>query len=154
MFGKQAETGKSNAIGKTASNATSSSSAQYLIPLNYDIVVDMKKTKVNISLYELSQLTSQKNLLFKAFEGVCNNVIATNKATNGSATTQTNQSTSTKVPNLFTINSDLIGKKYRSKTPPFPLTFEVYNNKMHNCLVDSRASTNVMSYVVCQKLNA
>jgi len=39
-------------------------------------------------------------------------------------------------------------------TPPFLLTFEVLNNKLHNCLVDSRASTNVMPYVVCQKLNA
>jgi len=56
--------------------------------------------------------------------------------------------------NPLSINSALIGQKSRSQTPPFLLTFEVFNNKLHNCLVDSGASTNFMSYVVCQNLNA
>ena len=48
----------------------------------------------------------------------------------------------------------LIGKKYRSQTPPFLLTFEIFNRNVHNCLVDSGASSNVMPYSVCKKLNA
>jgi hypothetical protein len=47
----------------------------------------------------------------------------------------------------------LIGRKSRSQTPPFLLTFEIFNINVHNCLVDSGASSNVMSYSVCKKLN-
>ena len=47
-----------------------------------------------------------------------------------------------------------IGKRSRSQTPPFLLTFEIFNRNVHNCLVDSRASSNVMPYSVCKKLNA
>ena len=48
----------------------------------------------------------------------------------------------------------LIGKGSRSQTPPFLLTFEIFNRNVHNCLVDSGASSNVMPYSVCKKLNA
>ena len=48
----------------------------------------------------------------------------------------------------------LIGRKSRSQTPPFLLTFKIFNRNVHNCLVDSRASSNVMPYLVCKKLNA
>ena len=40
----------------------------------------------------------------------------------------------------------LIGKKSRSQTPPFIFTFKIFNNNVHNCLVDSKASSNVMPY--------
>ena len=30
----------------------------------------------------------------------------------------------------------LIGRKSRSQTPPFLLTFEIFNRNVHNCLVD------------------
>jgi hypothetical protein len=36
--------------------------------------------------------------------------------------------------------------------PPFLLTFEVFNRNLHNCLVDSRASSNVMPLSICKKL--
>ena len=48
----------------------------------------------------------------------------------------------------------LIGRKSRSQTPPFLLTLEIFNRNVHNYLVDSRASSNVMPYSVCKKLNA
>jgi len=114
----------------------------------------MKKTKANISLFELAELTSQKNLIFKALGGVKTNVPTTHNENTGLATSQANQIASVKVSNPLSINSDLIGQKSISHTPPFVLTFEVFNNKLHNCLVDYGASTNVMPYVVCQKLNA
>ena len=44
-------------------------------------------------------------------------------------------------------------RKSRSQTPPFLLTFEIFNRKIHNCLVDSGASSK-MPYSVCKKLNA
>ena len=58
-----------------------------------------------------------------------------------------------KKPNLRA-DGILIERKSRSHTPPFLLTFEILNQNVHNCLVDSRASSNVMPYSVCKKLNA
>ena len=52
------------------------------------------------------------------------------------------------------LNGALIGIKSRSQTPPFLLTFEIFNRNAHNYLVDSVASSNVMPYSVCKKLNA
>lgn len=40
----------------------------------------------------------------------------------------------------------LIGRKSRSQTPPFLLTLNIFNRNVHNCLVDSRASSNVIPY--------
>jgi hypothetical protein len=37
--------------------------------------------------------------------------------------------------------------------PPFLLTFEIFDRNMHICLVDFGASSNVMPYYVCKKLN-
>jgi hypothetical protein len=38
--------------------------------------------------------------------------------------------------------------------PPFLLTFEIFNRNVHNCMVDLGASSNVMPWSVCQKINA
>ena len=43
--------------------------------------------------------------------------------------------------------------KARFKTPPFLLTLEILNHKVHNCLVDSGSSMNVMTLAVCKKIN-
>ena len=51
-------------------------------------------------------------------------------------------------------NGILIERKSRSQTLPFLLTFEIFNRNVHNCLVYSGASSNVMPYLVCKKLNA
>jgi hypothetical protein len=48
----------------------------------------------------------------------------------------------------------LIGRKSKSQTPPLLLTFEIFNRNVHNCLVDSGASSNVMPFSFCKKLNA
>jgi ribonuclease HI len=38
--------------------------------------------------------------------------------------------------------------------PPFLLTFEIFNRNVHNCMVYLRASSNIMPWSVCQKINA
>ena len=48
----------------------------------------------------------------------------------------------------------LIGKNSKSTTPYFLLTFEIFNQNVHNCMIDSRASLNIMPYSVCKKMNA
>lgn len=52
------------------------------------------------------------------------------------------------------VTDEFIGKKSNSSTPPFLLTFEIFNNNVSNCMVDSRASSNVMPYSVGRKMNA
>jgi hypothetical protein len=52
------------------------------------------------------------------------------------------------------VNTTSTDKKPWSSIPHFLLTFEIYNINLHNCLVDSGASSNVMPLSVCNKLNA
>ena len=44
-------------------------------------------------------------------------------------------------------------REEKAKTPPFLLTLEILNHKVHNCLVDSGSSVNVMPLAVCNKIN-
>ena len=41
----------------------------------------------------------------------------------------------------------------KTNAPPFLLTLEMLNHNVHNCLVDSGSSMNVMPLEVCKKLN-
>jgi hypothetical protein len=52
------------------------------------------------------------------------------------------------------VDGVLIGKKSRSQTLPFLLTFDSFNRNVHNYIVDSGVSLNVMPYLVCKKLDA
>ena len=45
------------------------------------------------------------------------------------------------------------GGMSKTKHPPFLLTFEIFNHNVHNCLVDSGASINVMPISICKKIN-
>ena len=45
-------------------------------------------------------------------------------------------------------------KYYMKMTPPFLITFEIFNMNVHNCMIDSGASSNVMSLSIYNKLNA
>ena len=47
----------------------------------------------------------------------------------------------------------LISDRSISHTPPFLHTYEILNRNVHNCLVDSGASSNIMPRTVCTKLN-
>lgn len=52
------------------------------------------------------------------------------------------------------VSAAMIGRKSKSMTPPFLITFEIFNMNVHNCLVDSNASSNVMPHVVAKRLQA
>ena len=47
---------------------------------------------------------------------------------------------------------EAIGEQ-KARTPPFLLNLEMLNHKVHNCLVDSGSSVNVMPLAVCKKIN-
>ena len=46
-----------------------------------------------------------------------------------------------------------VGGKTRFKTPPFLLTLEILNHNVHNFLLDSGSSVNVMPLAICKKIN-
>ena len=72
-------------------------------------------------------------------------------------TTSTNQGenlTPIDLGNKKIVNTFSEYKKGKTFVPPFLLTFEVFNRNLHNCLVDSGASSNVMPLSICNKLNA
>jgi len=60
----------------------------------------------------------------------------------------------TDLGNKQIVNTCSEDKKGRPFVPPFLLTFEVFNRNLHNCLVDSRASSNIIPLSLCKKINA
>jgi hypothetical protein len=107
----------------------------------------MKNTRENISLYELSKLKSQKNSLLRAL-GVSKKTISSSTIVASKEKVSTVQNLSSEVD----IGLILIGS--RSHTPPFLLTFEIFNKNVHNCLVDSGASSNIMPNSVCLQIKS
>ena len=102
--------------------------------MGYDIIEDIKKTKENISLFEMCNLPQQRRKLLEAFDS------------------QTSKSQDDFQSEEEIIESS-IGGKSKSQTLPFKLSFEIFNHNVHNCLVDSGASSNVMPLLVCRKIN-
>ena len=105
----------------------------------------MKKTKANITMFELSKLKHQQKLLLKELNAVPSSPLPSTKAASDSG-----QPPSGRVEATDTI---LIGDRSNSHTPPFLLTYEIYNRNLHNFLIDSGASSNIMPASVCSKLN-
>ena len=103
--------------------------------MDYDIVEDIKKVRANISLFEMCNVPQQKEKLLKALEMSEEKLPTENQ------------------PQEEEIGEASVGSKPKCKTPPFLLTFEIFNHNVHNCLVDSRASVNVMPLSVCKKIN-
>lgn len=52
------------------------------------------------------------------------------------------------------MNATIIGKQFMSWTLSFLLTSYIYNHGVHNCLVDSRVSSNIMPYYVCKNISS
>ena len=103
--------------------------------MGYDIVEDIKRDKENISLFKMCNVPQQKERLLKALEIPEEKLPIDNQ------------------PKEEEIGEASVGGKPKYKTPPFLLTFEIFNHNMHNCLVDSEASVNVMPLSVCKKIN-
>jgi ribonuclease HI len=147
--------------------------------LDYDVVEDLKKLRANISIYELLKFPF---LLQKMLQNISENGKNGNSSGNKVVQSKVPQKTSTKnnpdpqdkgslpvvpVNNVNNVNNvdkvalEIASKKPQATTlstrknvPPFLLTFEIFNRNVHNCMVDSGASSNVMPWSVCQKINA
>ena len=51
------------------------------------------------------------------------------------------------------ISEESIRGKSKSQTLHFLLSFKIFNHNVHNCLIDSRASSNVMSLSIYKRIN-
>jgi ribonuclease HI len=112
--------------------------------LDYNVVEDLKKLRVNISVMDMCRIPQQKDFLLQALNSVEDPTTSNGQERNIASTDPVNK------PTMNTCSEDKKGKPF---VPPFLLTFEVFNRNLHNCLVDSGASSNVMPLSICKKLN-
>ena len=129
--------------------------------MDYDVVEDLKKMKANITIFELCKITQLREQLRDALQTIQAPQDVVNS--NSKATPKEKNVKTTKVVKTSTIanstssnnkektteeearrpnpraDGELIGKRSRSQTPPFLLTFQNFNRNVHNYLVDSGA---------------
>ena len=102
--------------------------------MGYDIVEEIKKTKENISLFELCNFPQQRKKKLETFDPHPNSI-----------------------PEAMESNDELneasIGGKSKSQTLPFLLSFEIFNHNVHIVLVDFGALSNVIPLSVCENIN-
>jgi ribonuclease HI len=151
--------------------------------LDYDVVEDLKKLRANISIYELLKFPfllqkMLQNILDNDKNGNSNGSKVVQSKVPQKTSTKDNLGSHDKgslpVPNVNNVNNNVssvnnpdkvvaenASKKPQATTlntrknvPPFLLTFKIFNRNVHNCMVDSGASSNVMPWSVCQKINA
>jgi hypothetical protein len=144
------------------------------LKLDYDVVEYLKKMKANITMFELCKITQLKEQLHKYLQNIqgpydvsVGNTKEALKGNNGKVNKSTELSS---VPNTSSVNDKsktmvdqnkgdprvdgaLIRKKSRYQTPPFIFTFQIFYHNVHNYLVDSRDSSNVILYSMCKKIN-
>eukprot|EP00253_Pinus_taeda_P031155 PITA_31155 len=119
--------------------------------MEYNIVEDMKKTRANITLYELSKLKHQQKIMMKELHAVP--VAPLPAAIISKASQNMGRPPSNTTNKIDPNNIALIGGRSRSHTPPFLLTYEICDKNVHNCLVDLGASSNILPKSICTKLN-
>ena len=137
------------------------------LKLDYDVVEDLKKMKENIivfELYKITQLREQLRDALQQIEGPQDVVIGNSKvalkeknvktakivktSTIANTLDEENKEKRTKEIKRPNPRSDeaLTGRKSISETPPFLLIFQIFNRNVHNFLVDSGSSSNVIPY--------
>jgi hypothetical protein len=151
--------------------------------IDYDVVEDLKKLWANISIYELLKFPfllpkMLQNILDNGKNGNSNgNKVVQSKVPQKNSTKSNHDPQdkgSLPVPNVNNVNNNVnsvnnsdkvvlenASKKpqatslnTRKNVPPFLLTFEIFNRNVHNRMVDSGASSNMIPWSFCQKINA
>jgi len=129
---------------------TASKTLVVLDTLEYNIVEDMKNTRANISLRELTKCKQQQRIILRELKTIPISPLSSVVVTQAAYDMRKPPSSSNKVNPSDLV---LIGDSSISHTPPFLLTYEIFNRNVHNFLVDSRASSNIMPRTVCTKLD-
>jgi len=127
---------------KVSDKATSPNTSKMLDALDYNIVEDMKEYQGNILISKLTRITSQLELLLQA---LC-------KPSSGSNPSLHKGPCKSSGPMKLFLNAFKL--EANTLYPPFLLTLKIFNYNVHNYLVDSGASINVMSLSISKKINA
>lgn len=106
----------------------------------------MKKTRSDISLHELSKLKKQQKIFLRELNAVPTSPLPAAVESQAAKGMGKPLTASNKVDPIDVILIDDISL---SHMPPFLLTYEIFNRNLHNCLIDSRASSNIMLTTVC-----
>jgi len=93
---------------------------------------------------DMCRIPQQKDFLLQDLKSVENNITSTDQGKNPSLSDLRNNPT---------VNYCSEDKKRNPFVPSFLLTFEVFNKNLHNYLVESGESSNVMPLSICKKLN-
>ena len=133
----------------SSSNLPSTSNTLVVIDsMDYSIIEDMKKVKANITMFELRELKHQQKLLLKEL-----NVVPSSPLPNAVLSKAANDSSKPPPSRVEATDAVLIGDRSNYHTPPFLLTYEIYNRNLHNYFIDLGVSSNIMPASVCSKLN-
>lgn len=112
----------------------------------------MKKEKKNVLVFDICNIPQQRDLILQTFNtspDVSYKIVINFKEKHNPSMINLGSKTKQKVA----MNDAIIGKPSKSQTPPFFSTFEIFNHDVHNCLVDSRSSSNVIPFLICSKIN-
>jgi hypothetical protein len=128
--------------------------SNYVTKLEYDLLKELKRTKENISLFELMKLPQIQENFIKTLKGKTAKIskeinVRTKKWTSKNTPYHDGNAPKRQV----VVNASLFGKRSRSNTPPFLITFDTFNRNVHNFMVDSGVSSNVMPIKFCERLN-
>lgn len=145
---KKSKTNQTDPIPSDSPNASKTLVISDMV--KYNIVEDMKKARPNITLHELTKLKKQHKILLRELKEIpvspLPSIVVTQVAYNmGKPPTSSN-----KVDPLDLV---FIGDRFISHVPPFLLTYEIFYRNVHNCLVDSGASSNIIPKGICTELN-
>jgi hypothetical protein len=141
--------------------------------LEYDLIEDLKKLRANISVFELLKFPL---ILQKMLQSIVENSKKNDSSSKKSAEIDSNAAKNVPTKNtsepldkrdlvektVANVDRTVLGtttknqQNYvvntRKNVLPFLLTFKIFNRNVHNCMVNSGASSNVMPLSVCQKL--
>jgi predicted aspartyl protease len=112
--------------------------------LNYIVEEYLKKMKCNVSVMDMCKIPLQKYFLLQDLKLIDTPITRTDQSDVLSPTNLTNK------PSVNACSLENIGIPF---FPPFLLTFDVFNRNLHNFLVDSGASSNVIPLSIYKKLN-
>ena len=105
----------------------------FIPKLEYNMAEDLKRVKANISLFDLLKIPSIRDSLPKSM------IIK-----------QPREAQKNNLDSYAKPNNQKPGSK---GIPPFLLTFDIFNRNVHNCMIDSGASSNVIALSVFKRLN-
>jgi hypothetical protein len=101
--------------------------------MEYDFLEDLKKTKSNIFLFELMKLPHIQENFIKNLQRTNSNGTKEYILGTKEGTTKYNLSNNdTPSKSQVATNASLTGQRSRSTTPPFLITFKIFNRNIHN----------------------